>query len=424
MARSIRMSALLVALLLLLSACGGAAETASDTDGGDDSGATSESADEGGGDEASGDPITIGISLPLTGEFSEPGTAAQAGYETWAEDVNSSGGLLGRPVELIIRDDASDVNTANSDYERLITTENVDLVFGPFSSKLVIPTSEVAERYEMLFVEPAGGAEEVFTRGLEYLFFAQPAVSSKQGDNFVDYIMSLPEDERPQTVAYQLLDDPFVSSAVEAMREKFEAEGLETVYNEIHPNAQVDFAPLANAIADADPDMVVGGTIFEDSVGLVRGMQEIGFQPDAAFFTTGPSLPSFGEALGDAANGVFAAVGWSADADIPTNPEFVESYTALHDGEPAEDAANAYTVGQIVAQAVEAVGGVDDQAALRDHIRETTFETVVGDISFDDAGRPQGSYMVLQWQDGQIETVLPEDSPAKTADPIFPKPEW
>lgn len=419
--RSTRLGVLLAALLLLLAACGGAEDTSSGDEGGGDGGTSSS---EGGG-EASGDPITVGISLPLTGEFSEPGTAARAGYETWAEDVNSSGGLLGRPVELIIRDDASDVNTANSDYERLITTENVDLVFGPFSSKLVIPTSEVAERYEMLFVEPAGGADEVFTRGLEYLFFAQPAVAAKQGDNFIDYIMRLPEDERPQRVAYQLLDDPFVSSAVEAMRDRFEEEGLETVYSEVHPNAQVDFAPLANAIADADADMVVGGTIFEDSVGLVRAMQEIDFQPDVAFFTTGPSLPQFGEALGDAANGVFAAVGWAVDADIPTNQEFVASYEELHDGEePAEDAANAYTVGQIVGTAVEEVGAVDDQAALRDYVRENTFETVVGDISFDDAGRPQGAYMVLQWQEGAIEIVLPEDSPAKTAEPLFPKPEW
>lgn len=412
--RSTRLGVLLAALLLLLAACGGAAESGSGEGGGSE-----------GGGGASGDPITIGISLPLTGEFSEPGTAARAGYETWANDVNEAGGLLGRPVELIIRDDASDVNTANSDYERLITTENVDLVFGPFSSKLVIPTSEVAERYEMLFVEPAGGADEVFTRGLEYLFFAQPAVAAKQGDNFVDYIMSLPEDERPQKVAYQLLDDPFVSSAVEAMRDKFEAEGLETVYSEVHPNAQVDFAPLAGAIADSGADMVVGGTIFEDSVGLIRAMQEIGYQPDASFFTTGPSLPEFGEALGDAANGVFAAVGWSADADIPTNQEFVASYEEQNDGaEPAEDAANAYTVGQIVGQAVEEVGAVDDQAALRDYIRETTFDTVVGEIDFDDAGRPQGAYMVLQWQDGAIEIVLPPDSPAKTAEPLYPKPEW
>jgi branched-chain amino acid transport system substrate-binding protein len=417
--RSTRLGVLLAALLLLLAACGGAEESGGSEGGGSEGGGS-----EGGG-EASGDPIVIGISLPLTGEFSEPGTAARAGYETWAADVNAAGGLLGRPVELVVRDDASDVNTAVSDYERLITTENVDLVFGPFSSKLVIPTSEVAERYEMLFVEPAGGAEEVFTRGLEYLFFAQPAVSSKQGDNFVDYIMSLPEDERPQTVAYQLLDDPFVSSAVTAMQEKFEEQGLETVYSDVHPNAQVDFAPLANAIADSGADMVVGGTVFEDSVGLVRAMQEIDYQPDAAFFTTGPSLPTFGEALGDAANGVFAAVGWAADADIPTNQEFVTSYEEQNDGEePAEDAANAYTVGQIVATAVDEVGAVDDQAALRDYIRENTFETVVGDISFDDAGRPQGAYMVLQWQDGEIETVLPEDSPAKTADPIFPKPEW
>lgn len=153
-------------------------------------------------------------------------------------------------------------------------------------------------------------------------------------------------------------------------------------------------------------------------------MQEIGFQPDAAFFTTGPSLPAFEEALGEAANGVMAAVGWSADAEIPTNAEFVEAYRELHEGDPAEDAANAYTVGQIVQTAVEEVGSVDDQAALRDHIRESTFETIVGEIEFDEAGRPQGAYMILQWQDNEIEIVLPADTPAKTSDPEFPKSEW
>ena len=89
-------------------------------------------------------PIRIGASLPLTGRFSEPGTAAQQGYEVWAAIVNESGGMLGRQVELSIVDNASDQDTAVADYEKLITVDKVDLVVGPFSSFLVIPTSEVA----------------------------------------------------------------------------------------------------------------------------------------------------------------------------------------------------------------------------------------------------------------------------------------
>jgi ABC-type branched-subunit amino acid transport system substrate-binding protein len=95
----------------------------------------------------SGEPIVIGASLPLSGRFSEPGTAAMQGYETWADIINASGGLLGRPVELSIVDNASDQDTAVADYEKLITVDKVDLVVGPFSSFLVIPTSEVAARY-------------------------------------------------------------------------------------------------------------------------------------------------------------------------------------------------------------------------------------------------------------------------------------
>src|SRR5574341_854864 len=104
------------------------------------------------------EPIVIGVSLPLTGDFSEPGTAAGQGYQVWMEMVNDSGGLLGRPVQMIVYDNASDQDTAVADYERLITVDQVDLVVGPFSSRLVIPSSEVAARYGYAFVEPAGGA--------------------------------------------------------------------------------------------------------------------------------------------------------------------------------------------------------------------------------------------------------------------------
>jgi branched-chain amino acid transport system substrate-binding protein len=134
----------------------------------------------GGGDDDSGDsdePITIGASLPLTGEFSQPGQAAQEGYKVWQEMVNADGGLLGREVELVIKDDASNQNTIVADYNALISQDQVDLLLGTFSSLLNLPASAVAERNQMLYVEPAGGSPEMFTRGYQYLFFTQQAPS-------------------------------------------------------------------------------------------------------------------------------------------------------------------------------------------------------------------------------------------------------
>src|SRR5215211_9467093 len=132
----------------------------------------------GGGGKASGEPIKIGASLPLTGEFSEPGKAAKQGYQVWEATVNESGGLIdGRPVKMVIKDDQSNQNTIVSDYNALISRDKVDLVLGTFSSLLNLPASAVAERNRMLFVEPAGGAPELFDRGFKFLFFAQQATA-------------------------------------------------------------------------------------------------------------------------------------------------------------------------------------------------------------------------------------------------------
>lgn len=380
-------------------------------------------------DEGEGDgPIRIGISLPLTGDFSEPGTGIQEGYDLWAENVNADGGILGRQVELVYRDDGSDPNTAVSDYEQLINVENVDFVFGPFSSRLVVPASEVAEQEQMLFLEPAGAAAEVFERDLEYLFYAAPAIADDHYNYLAEYLLELPDDERPQTAAYAALDDPFAQGTAYGLKDQLEEAGVETVADEVYPPGTTDYATIAARIADSDADLFVGGTQFEDSVGLIRAFQELGYQPDYAAFSTGPTLPEFEEAVGDASNGVLSPVGWSVGASYPSNEEFVETFRETYDGEPHEDAANGYTVGQILAQAVEEVGCADPseecQTELRDHIRDNEFDTVVGPLTFDDAGRPEAAHMIQQWIDGQIEIVLPSDSDVQTADLVAPKPEW
>ncbi len=373
-----------------------------------------------------GPPIVIGASLPLTGRFSEPGTAAEQGYQVWAELVNHSEGLLGRPVELSIVDNASDQDTAVADYEKLITVDHVDLVVGPFSSFLVIPTSEVAARYGYAFVEPAGGAPDVFNRGLDNIFFAQPAPGSWQADPLAEYILGLPEDERPKTFAVVSQDDPFVLGVMERAKGLLTDGGLELVFDEVYAPETTDFSAIAIQVADLDPDLILGGTVLEDSIGQIRAYQEAGYQPRFAYFTTGPSLPvPFREALGEATEGIFASISWFPDANTYQNAEFVDKYVEVFGGEPgdiAEDSANAFTVGQVLQQAAENIESIDN-AALIEELHSATFDTVVGPLSFDEVGAPQGSFMLLQWQGESFVIVGPSDR--AEADPIGPpKPEW
>lgn len=364
----------------------------------------------GGGAEGSDDPIKIGISLPLTGEFSEPGKAAKQGYEVWAKMTNQKGGLLGRPVELVIRDDASKQNTVVADYNALISRERVDLLLGTFSSLLNLPASAVAERNQMVFVEPAGGAPELFERGFKYLFFSQQAVSDHQGDLFVDYLLSLPESERPKTAAYPSVDDPFALPVLASMRDKLEAAGIKTVYKTTYPLQTTNFDSVTNAVKAAEPDLVVNGATFADGVGFVRAMNKVGYEP-AYFFQT--SAPSFGDQYANAVGaenteGTFFAVSHTPEAKTPGNKAFVEQHRKMFGGDPAEDAADAYASGQVLQAAVEAVGSTEDQKKLADWLHAHEVQTILGPLSWDELGRPQGEFMIGQWQNGQAEIVFPE----------------
>ena len=370
-------------------------------------------------------PLVIGVSLPLTGDFSQPGSEAERGYQVWADMVNADGGILGRDVELKITDDASNQDTVVSDYTKLITQDKVDLVLGTFSSLLNYPASAVAEKNGMVFVEPAGGAPDMFTRDFKYLFFAQPATGPRQADVFVDYIKSLPEDERPQTAAYPSQDDPFAAPTIESMQEQLEDLGVETVYSELYPAETTNFQSIASTLAAKKPDLIAQGAVFEDGVGLIRSLKQLDYSPKMLFQTSAPSNASqYSDGIGiDNTEGVFYTVSWNEQATTPLNSEFVAAYGEAYDGAtPAEDAADAFAAAQVLQAAVEEVGSVD-QDALRDYLHGNEVDTILGPLSWNDAGEPQGQFILAQWQSGKVEVVGPADV-ATTDTIVNPKPDW
>jgi branched-chain amino acid transport system substrate-binding protein len=375
---------------------------------------------------AANDPIIIGASLPLTGRFSEPGNGTKTGYEVWAAMVNEAGGLLNRQVELRILDNGSDQETAVADYEKLISEDQVDLVVGPFSSFLVIPTSEVAARHGFAFVEPAGGAPEVFSRGLENLFFAQSAAGARQADPFALYLLGLPSDQRPQTFAVVALDDPFTLGVMDRLKGLLTDGGLDLVLDVTYSEDQTDFSEFANQLVDLDPDLIVGGTQQKDCIDQILAYQAASYQPRIAYFTNGPSMPAaFKEALGPSTEGIFASISWFTEGGGYQNKAFVDKYVEMFGGslgDIPEDAANAFTVGQVLQQAVENIESIDN-AALIEELHQGTYDTVVGPLAFDATGAPEGSFMLLQWQGGDFVIVGPQDR--AEVDPLpVPKPEW
>lgn len=371
-------------------------------------------------------PIKIGISLSLSGDFSDPGKFAQQGYKLWAKTVNAKGGVLGRKVQLIIQDDASSPTQAATNYQNFITKNKVDLVFGPFSTLLTAPSAAVAHRYGYAFIEPAGGGPAVFDEKLDNVFFTQPAPIVQSGDVFANWILSLPKSQRPKTAAYPALDDPFSSPIADRIRGILEKAGVKTVYKQIYPSETADMTPIVAKIAASKPDAVIGGTQAGDGYSLVKAMVQAKFSPKFLFLSNGPNSPGeFPSKVGTKnVNGIFSASDWFPQAKTPGNPAFVKAFIKAYGGtadaiDPGS--AEAYAVGQVVEAVAKRIHSIDNKKVIA-ALHKGSWPTVEGNLRWNAIGEPQGAFLLVEWIGGKLYPVLPKSAAIKQ--PFFPKPGW
>ena len=370
-------------------------------------------------------PIKIGISLSLSGDFSDPGKAVKRGYDLWAAYVNSHGGILGRQVQLKIVDDASNPNQAVTNYQTLITRDKVDLVFGPFSSLLTGPSASVANRYGYAFLEPAGGGPKVFALKLPNLFFVQPAPVVKCGDTFVEWLSTLPKSAQPKTASYASLDDPFASPIADAMQAMLQKAGVKTVFKTIYPAETTDLTPIVAKAIAPKPDMIVGGTQAGDGYALVKALVQAKFSPNFLFEANGPNSPGeFPNKVGASnTEGIFSASDWFPKAKTYQNPyfvkEFLKAYGGTADGiDPGS--AEAFAVGQVAQRVIQKVGL--NNAKIIAALHKGSWPTVEGNLHWDAIGQPTGKFLLMEWIGGKLYPVLPKNVAIKK--PTYPKPNW
>ncbi|MDX6207438.1 MAG: branched-chain amino acid transport system substrate-binding protein [Frankiales bacterium] len=373
-----------------------------------------------------GKPLVIGASVSLTGDFADSGKAVQNGYQLWASTVNAKGGLLGRKVVMKIVDDTSSPTQVVTNYQNLINKDKVDLVFGPFSSLLTVPASAVVKRYGYAFLESAGGGPQVFKAKLDNMFFVQPAPVVKSGDVFADWVLSLPAADRPKTAAYAELDDPFSAPIAESIRARFEAAGIKTVYKQVYPAETQDFSAIMAKVAAAKPDVLVSGTQSEDAYGQVKSLVQLKFSPKFMFMSNGANSPlEFPTKVGaQNTTDIMSAGDWFPGSTNPGSAEFTANYIKAHGGTADtidNSTAEAYASGQLLEEVAAKTGKIDN-ATIISTLHKGTWPTLLGNLSWDAIGQPQGSFNLVQWQGGKLIPVFPA-SVAK-ATPAYPKPSW
>jgi branched-chain amino acid transport system substrate-binding protein len=417
------LAGLLVALCGV-TACAGAEEQAAENDA-----------------QKSGTPVKVGVSLPLTGPFAIPGGNHRKGYELCAQVVNERGGLLGRRMELIVSDNRSDTETVVTQTERFIDVQNVDLLFGTFSTLLSFPSSAIAERNRMVYPEPSDSALPSHSRGFKYNFGFTLKPIEYIGQTPVDAIRDMVDSgeidaaDEPRTAAVVYQDDffpngitrgllggksevPGSNQTVDFGRGYLRDAGFEVVYQKQFPGDFNAWNSLANDIERSKPDYLFALTVPPTEVELVKALRTVGYQPKGAFFSQG-TYPEFKESLGDAVDGIIVWSTWSPTAAWEgeingkpyTNQDFIADYKAKFGENPDEDMAQAFTVCQAMANAVHHTKSLDN-TKLRDWLAGRTtddpVETIQGGYQFDDKGLTKDrDVLLLQWQSGKLAHVYP-----------------
>lgn len=375
-------------------------------------------------------PITIGISLSENGDFSTDGLAFERGYELWAAAVNKSGGLLGRKVKLTILNDGSSPTTAPANYTTLITSDHVNLVFGPFSSLLTVPSATVAARHGYAFIEGAGGAPSVFDLKLPNVFDVSPTVAD-QLVPFAHWVASLPAAERPKTAAYPMANDPFADPMTQTAQSILQNAGIKTVYSHIFPAENPDYKAGADSVAATGAQMVVLGSPDVPTVSaFMTAFEQQHYNPKIFAASAGPDQGgAFLSAVGaHNAGGIFVPNGWYGGFQNSLSEAMVRAYIAKYHGTASDinaDVAEAYSVGEVAAAAINATHSVDNSKIIHYLHSGVTIQTVQGPAKFNTVGQNVSATMfVFQWQSGsKFVQVLPPGAPGSV--PIVnPKPIW
>ena len=376
-------------------------------------------------------PILIGTSLSLTGDFSVDGQAFERGYNLWVKEVNKSGGLLGHKVTLKIVNDNSDPGTVTTNYTQLISADHAAFVFGPFSTLLTASAAPVAARNHYAFIEGAGGGPLVFSLKLPNLFAVSPVVAD-QLIPFADWVTALPANERPKTAAYPMVTDPFAVPMVQNAQKILQNAGIKTVYNKIFPAENPAYKAGADQIAALKPDMVVIGSPDVPGVqSIMQAFMQQHYNPKILAASAGPDQGSaFLTAIGGAKNatGTMVPNGWYPGFNNAMSQAFVKAYNTRYGGTPADinaDAAEAYSVGDTLAAAVNATKSLSNAKVISYLHSGVTVQTVQGPAKFNAIGQNVvAAHYIFQWQTGsKFVQVLPANATGSVAI-VNPKPAW
>jgi len=372
-------------------------------------------------------PLRIGYCLSLSGALASNGKTAQLAHQIWQENVNKNGKLLGRPVELVCLDDQTNPNLVADLYHRLLDVEKVDLVIGGYGDNSVAPAMPLIVERKRFFIGLMALAVNAKFHYPQYFVMIPtgPHPNAALSKGFFE--IAGQQKPKPETVAILVADAPFSQAPAQGAKENLAQQGMRLISESKYPLSTTDFTPYVEGLKRFNPDVLFLCSYINDSIGLIKAINEVGFSPKiVGGAMIGPQNGVVKTALGPLLNGLLNYEYWLPVPSLmnPQIQSLITTYQSRAETASADPlgyyvAPMAYAQVQVLEQAVNAVGSLDD-AALLDYTRKATFDTVVGKVVFGEGGGwAQPRVLTVQFRDIESNNIS-EFKTANTEAVVYP----
>jgi branched-chain amino acid transport system substrate-binding protein len=343
-------------------------------------------------------PVKIGMSMPQTGSLGAGGKAALLALQMWVEDVNKKGGLLGRKVEFIVYDDQTNPALTPSIYTKLLDVDKVDLLIAPYGTVPTAPIMPLVKQRGLLLM---GNFSFQVNRAVRHDMWFNNAPWN-DARSWSQGFFEAGDKLGAKTVAFLAADQEFAQNLANGAKGIAKSKDLKTVYEQNYPPATVDFSSMIRAIRAAKPDLVFVMSYPNDSVAIIRAVNEIGVGAQVKLFgggMVGLQFTPIMESLGSLLNGVVNYNSYVPGIKYPGIEDFLKRYSERAVKEKVDPLGFYlppfnYAIGQILEQAVGATKSLDHKT-LAAWLRKNEVKTIVGPIRWDASGEWESPRVIM-----------------------------
>ncbi len=346
--------------------------------------------------------IRIGVFQSISGSEASYGHDAMVGLRMAEEEVNSHGGVLGKPIELIVRDNQSKAGETSSIVRELISREHVVALIGEVASGRTLEAAPLAQRSGIPLIANSASNDKITKTG--NFVFRVSYRDGQQGEILARYIRSIGKSRAAFLVD---VSKDHSTTVTRSFKKRFEELGGKIVGEQSYSGGDKDFMAQLTAIRSSGADCLVIPGYYTDVASVMKQAQSLGLKLDI-FGSDAWDSPDLVRVAGDAAEGAIFTDGFSAEDSDSAVQLFVEKYRKKNVDNPMSFTANAYDALMLLADAIKRAGSTNPRA-IRDALAATRdFPGVSGKITFDQDRDPSKSLVLLRIQDGKFRFVRRE----------------